>query len=703
MPALPARLQRGWLGKWLARSLGNRIAFAAAGLTAGFVAAIGALSYFVTQNLLQHSVSVELGSQTRLVGERLEHALLTLSNSTDSMARSTLLGNSLVDSGGRSAYVEPFLREYRSPVSTAVAMNLTDHAGRVVAANTGGAALPLSTPWIRQTVDQGIPRAEVTESSEPRLVLAYPVIFPATGTAEGLLIVDVSLSALLAASTRDTASGNISLRAGNRPLVSAGVGRSDSGLDDEFGLHLTSPLDALDLRVVASRPWLDVYQPLIKLGSTYWLVSLVALSLAIWLAKLAATRVVAPLVELTEIADRNRRGSGKLESFPERGDDEIGRLGGALQDMVERVQSERDRLEQRVAERTAELNDLAYIVRRISNGVVVTDADGLVEWINEGFTRISGYTLDELRGRKPGAVLQGPETDAATVKEMSRALASGRGFSREILNYHKDGTAYWVAIDAQPILDADGRVTKFVALETDVTERRHMDQLKSEFVSVVSHELRTPLTAIRGSLGLLAGGVLGDLPESSREMVALALDNSKRLTHLIDDLLDIQKLEAGKMHFEFSVIPLADLVATAVAAIAPYATRHEVGIAVHGEMPPVPLRVDVGRFQQVMSNLLSNAIKYSPPGSEVGLSARLESGWARLNVADSGPGIPEEFRSRIFQKFSQADSSTTRAKQGTGLGLSIAKAMVEHMDGRIGFDSVPGQGCTFYVEFPAAA
>jgi two-component system sensor histidine kinase VicK len=238
---------------------------------------------------------------------------------------------------------------------------------------------------------------------------------------------------------------------------------------------------------------------------------------------------------------------------------------------------------------------------------------------------------------------------------------------------------------------------KFILIARDITERRKVERLQQEFVSTVSHELRTPLTAIRGSLGLVAGGVTGVLPVQAATLVKMAYTNTERLTQLINDLLDVQKLESGLLSLTQVSCNLAGLIDEARDVNQAFAARLEVNIALHNPTPDVLVNVDAGRFQQVMANLLSNACKYSKPGETVLISTKLLApDRVRIAVSDHGPGISEEFRERIFQKFSQQDSSDTKAKGGSGLGLSIAKAIVNQM----GYHSTIGEGSSFYVDLP---
>ncbi|WP_218575835.1 sensor histidine kinase, partial [Pseudomonas yangonensis] len=240
---------------------------------------------------------------------------------------------------------------------------------------------------------------------------------------------------------------------------------------------------------------------------------------------------------------------------------------------------------------------------------------------------------------------------------------------------------------------------RFIAVIRDIAERKRIEQMKNEFVSTVSHELRTPLTAIAGSLGLINGGALGEVPQAMRQMLSIAHSNSQRLSALINDLLDMDKLVAGKMHFDLQTSLLQPLLEQTLLHNQPYAEQHQVQLRLQVESD-AQVRVDAQRLAQVMANLLSNAAKFSPSGGQVVVRLQHCGEMMRVSVSDNGPGIPEAFKSRIFSKFSQADSGDTRQQGGTGLGLAICKEIIERMGGHIGFDSSPGLGATFWFELP---
>ncbi len=264
----------------------------------------------------------------------------------------------------------------------------------------------------------------------------------------------------------------------------------------------------------------------------------------------------------------------------------------------------------------------------------------------------------------------------------------------------QDGSCRWIELHARVTLDALGNVTGISGTLNDITERKKVERMKNEFVSTVSHELRTPLTSILGSLGLVINGVAGEIPSSAKAMLDIAHKNSQRLVRLINDILDIEKIESGKMAFNLQPLELMPLVEQAIAANQAYGEQFGVKFTLENTLVGVKVNADSDRLMQVLTNLLSNAAKFSPPNYTVVISVARHKRAIRVAIADRGCGIPPGFRNRIFQKFAQADSSDSRQKGGTGLGLSICKAIVEKHHGQIGFATETNAGTTFYFDLP---
>jgi len=371
--------------------------------------------------------------------------------------------------------------------------------------------------------------------------------------------------------------------------------------------------------------------------------------------------------------------------------DAAGRIVGYLgiaQDITERKQSERA------------LNQFKSTLDRTLDCVFMFDAETLYFfYFNEGALRQVGYSREELLRMHPYDIK--PEYTSAQFGEMLAPLLTGQQVSLtfETVHRHKSGRDIPVEIFLQYFNRPDER-PHFVAIVRDISERKRIDRMKNEFVSTVSHELRTPLTSISGALGLIVGGALGTVPEKARQMIAIAHRNSQRLSFLINDLLDMEKLVDGKMPFDLQAQPLLPLIEQAIEANRAYGAERRVGISLVRAIADATVRVDSQRLMQVLANLLSNAIKYSPEDGVVELAMDWREQAVRVTVTDHGPGIPTAFRERLFQKFSQADASDTRQRGGTGLGLAITRELVQRMGGSIGFESEEGQGASFFFELP---
>ena len=362
---------------------------------------------------------------------------------------------------------------------------------------------------------------------------------------------------------------------------------------------------------------------------------------------------------------------------------------------------------------------LALVASRTHNVVIISDAHGRIEWVNDAFVELTGYTQDEVLGKSPGGFLQGPQTDRAEAARIGQLVRAGASFKSEILNYSKSGRKYWLAIDAQALRDAEGRLTNFIAIESDITERKAAERAlqeakeaaeaasraKSEFVANMSHEIRTPMNGVLGMTELLLDT---GLDEGQRRYARNIRNSADSLLNIINDILDFSKIEAGKMELDpvdFDVRELVEEVAEMAAGRA-HAKGIELLCGVDAAVPAAA-RGDAGRLRQVLTNLVGNAVKFTergevrievrPAGADGGALAAPDGGGCRLEFAitDTGIGITDEAIRRLFSAFTQADGSTTRRFGGTGLGLAISRQLVELMGGAIEVESMPDHGSRF--------
>lgn len=325
----------------------------------------------------------------------------------------------------------------------------------------------------------------------------------------------------------------------------------------------------------------------------------------------------------------------------------------------------------------------------IKDGIISISEDFTIETCNPAVESIWGYSIHEVLGKKLNLLLHFEYENIKKKFYLSK---------KEFFGIKKNGEEFPVEIDISEIDFENKKVTLLVI--RDITERKKIDKMKNEFVSTVSHELRTPLTSIKGSLGLIISGAFGVLPNQTHKLLDIANNNCTRLTNLINDILDLEKIKAGKYEFVYEELEINSIINQAVILNQSYSDLFGIEIEATKSIKEVYIKTDKDRILQVMSNLISNAVKFSNPGDKVMIIAETKNDKIRVSVKDNGIGIPEDSKHKIFKFFSQVDSSDSRSKGGTGLGLSICKLIVESMGGEINFESEEGKGSTFYFSFP---
>lgn len=327
------------------------------------------------------------------------------------------------------------------------------------------------------------------------------------------------------------------------------------------------------------------------------------------------------------------------------------------------------------------------VLNSVADAIVVVNTSGQIEQVNPAALALFGYPPQQLSGKNYRQLF------------VEAPLLAAQDKTLELAALHQSGRTFLVELNQTHISHQQQDLT--VLLMRDITERKRIEQLKEEFVSTVSHELRTPLTAINGALGLLAGGVVGQVSTAQQQLLDIAQQNGQQLAMLINDILDIEKLTAGKMQLYLQPLDVMPLVLQAKNRNLPMAQQSGVQLKIQSDITDeVQVLVDENRLQQVFANLLANAIRFSPEQGVVLLEVRLIGLKVRVSVTDQGPGVPTDFLPRLFQKFSQADSSSSRRLSGTGLGLAISKELIDRMGGEIGYQPNSPTGACFYIDLP---
>ncbi len=361
----------------------------------------------------------------------------------------------------------------------------------------------------------------------------------------------------------------------------------------------------------------------------------------------------------------------------------------------------RDITERKRAEEALRQAEEQYrsIFENAVEGMFQTTPAGAILSANPAFAHMLGYeSPEELKAQVTdvGTQLHVNPHRRAEIIDLLHAQGTVRGVEAQL--YRKNGSTLWVSFSIRAVHDAHGTLLYYEGYAEDITQRRAVDQLKDEFVSVVSHELRTPLTSIRGSLGLLASGTLGPISEKGQRMLYIAVRNTDRLVRLINDILDVERIQSGKVTMERQSCNTTGLLAQAVEEMGGMAEK--AGLTLNVTAQPLPLWADPDRLVQTLTNLLSNAIKFSPAGSIVWINVVRQGEEALFSVQDQGRGIPAGKLESIFERFQQVDVSDSRDKGGTGLGLAICRSVVHQHGGRIWAESKGGRGSTFYFTLP---
>ena len=363
-----------------------------------------------------------------------------------------------------------------------------------------------------------------------------------------------------------------------------------------------------------------------------------------------------------------------------------------------------------------EKSKLALVAEHAHDAILITDKNGILTWANQSFCTLSGYQLNEVVGKKPGNILQGEKTSSTDIARISTAIKNGASIESELVNYHKDGTEYWIDMAITPTFDVEGSLEQFIAVERDITKRKALEidlanaakqaevsnKAKSTFLATMSHELRTPLNGILGMAQIIESNIKD--PEQHKQINVL-LESGDHLLSLLNDILDFSKIEQNKLELNCEDFNFKDVISPITSTYIPICEDKGLNLIINNEIDSKTVfKGDKPRIRQIIFNLISNAVKFTHYGSITllfshTLTEKKETGII-IQIKDSGIGIRQERLDKIFDPFIQAESSTTRQYGGTGLGLAIVKQLVDIMQGEISVNSLEDKGTTFTIVIP---
>ena len=629
-----------------------------------------------------------------------------------SLAGNIVVGNALVDASGRDVYLAPLLRSVAEAQGTPIGLVLTDFEGkRLLAVGVPWTEGPGDRERLARIITLGRPEAHETVLGEDdtRIAVAHPVVSALSGGVEGVMIAHVPARTLI---------GSLAGTAGKPYRLAR------RGPEQEFRagtvstvLDVASVLRPLELALTAPVDRRGLETALKQLTLRFAAIGFAVTILIVVVSVAVARRVTEPLRRMADAAARVVSADTLTESFGVTGSGEIGALARAFDGMMARVKgaadSERHNREARVAFLQQRLSEA---LESVSDGIALFDAGTRLVEYNKSYARLMtpagaafkpGITFEALlKAIARGGFYAGVGPDWVerrlrrfrTLETVEYRAQTDRGERWFTTRHFRTGAAVTFLV----LPDITEQIEAAKAMLSSRLKAEAASTAKSVLVSTVSHLLLTPFPSIRGSLALIDGGVVGPIPDKAKNLVEIAIRNTERLIAIVNDVLDVQKIEAGAMEFKFEALGLVSLSRRPSRPIAP-TPGLGVRLAPVAAPPGQCLAVgDANRLLQVMGNLLSNAAKFSPAGETVEIAlARRGRRW-RIVVSDRGRGIPPGYRRRIFEKFVQVDSSDTRAVGGTGLGLSIVKAIVERHGGHIAFCARPERGTLFFFTLPAA-
>lgn len=700
---------------WSNLALSRKFAFGSVVMTICVTAIAGVSVTLFVQSQMLREVEQELDREAEAGAHLIGLYLDTIGHNLENLSKSSLIVNGVVDTYGRDNYLIPFLEGNRISESLPVDVGLFDVNGKVIARSSQGVPQDISeeTGFYAATAGN-VWTEEYTSTSNDRAYIAvsYPVFYEASQSVEGVLqghiLLDEWPSAL---SVTDKRPFYFKLSDQFGDTVGSWLWPdTEKVISRHSDVVLKQPLDQLGLQFHVARVTAEALSPVQKLMSNIVIFSVIFVVVTTLVAVFVGRQLSKPLFLLERAASRIAKEGYFDVEIPQLGNDEVGRLASSFREMLGHINVSYSVLEARVASRTKELdearlrlrdsaNQLQSILDNVVDTIVTVDVYGRIQSCNNAGQELFRCPVDQLNGKNI--------IDFIDVRDLEVFLVpTSDQFNKDQQRIMKEAVLYPVYGDAVPIEYAVGEQMQIedkrlmTLLIRDITKRKEVEKLKEEFISSVSHELRTPLTSITGALSLAQRDAV--IPQSDRlkKLLSVALENSKRLGDLVNDILDLEKLENGKITFTLEELNLCDLVRRSIDAFIPYARKHGKHVRVIVPTQTIHVLGDDGRLMQVMNNLLSNAAKYSGDDATIDVVMAAIGNNVRVSVIDQGPGIPPALRQHMFSRFWQADGSNTKKASGTGLGLAITKSLMEGNGGNIGYRSRSGVGSIFYIDLP---
>jgi PAS domain S-box-containing protein len=399
-------------------------------------------------------------------------------------------------------------------------------------------------------------------------------------------------------------------------------------------------------------------------------------------------KIVGKIITIADNANKLASGKLDLEEIIFKTNDEFKILAASFNQM-------KNNIKDYISQLSNSEKRISSILDGMYDCVITTDEHGIILSANNAVNTVFGYEIFEILEKNIDILI--PSVANSLIFNTSKFENNIYDGKFEFVGLKRDSSNFPVEIGLSQIKQDEHKI--FIFVIHDITQHKEVERMKNEFVSMVSHELRTPLTSIKGALDLMMSDKITQLPETAYKLAEISHNNSTRLINLINDILDIEKICAGKMDFYYEIVELSSLIKQTVAANHPIQKQYGINFEINDNLPEFNVNVDKNRIIQVITNLLSNSAKYSPAEGKVEINLFKHNDLIRTTVKNYGPPIPDEFKEKIFQKFTQEDSSTTRKNGGTGLGLNICKNIIENMNGIIDFESSEEE-TVFYFDLP---